>query len=89
VHHGNGTEEVVRNLRPSRATHTHSSPMGDVTVSSWNYKPWVSDRDEDKVFFCSIHSYGEVTEQHGAKYPSGTYLYVCMSTPLVPLCMCV
>ena len=72
VHHGNGTEEVVRNLRPSRSTHTHSSPMGDVTVSSWNFKPWVTDRDEDKVFFCSIHSYGEVTEQHGAKYPSGS-----------------
>ena len=72
VHHGNGTEECVRNLRPSRCHHTHSSPMGDVTVSSWNYKPWTGDADDEKVFFCSLHSYGEVTEQHGAKYPSGS-----------------
>lgn len=72
VHHGNGTEEVVRNLRPSTSSHTHSSPMGDVTVTSRSFKPWVSDTDEDKVFFCSIHSYGEVTEQHCAKYPSGS-----------------
>jgi len=72
VHHGNGTEEVVRNLRPSTCAHTHSSPMGDVTVTSRSFKPWVSDTDEDNVFFCSIHSYGEVTEQHCAKYPSGS-----------------
>ena len=72
VHHGNGTEEVVRNLRPSRTTHSHTSPMGEVAVTSCNFKPWVSDCDEEKVFFCSIHSYGEVTEQHGAKYPTGS-----------------
>jgi acetoin utilization deacetylase AcuC-like enzyme len=47
VHHGNGTEEVVRNLRPSTCSHTHSSPMGDVTVTSRSFKPWVTDLDED------------------------------------------
>ena len=36
--------------RPSRSSHTHSSPMGDVTVNSWNFKPWVGDADEHKVY---------------------------------------
>lgn len=72
VHHGNGTEEVVRNLVPSKHKFESATPFGSFSLSSWNYKPWVTESDADNVFFCSIHACGAVTEEMGAKYADGT-----------------
>lgn len=53
IHHGNGTEAIVRNLVP----HKEYLPL----PSSWapqsyeSYKPWFDDSDADEVLFASIH----------------------------------
>eukprot|EP00743_Colponemidia_sp_Colp-15_P001992 GILK01002165.1.p1 GENE.GILK01002165.1~~GILK01002165.1.p1 ORF type:complete len:1017 (+),score=168.44 GILK01002165.1:92-3142(+) len=62
VHHGNGTEAIVRNLKPNKLTHAITSPFCNGAVSSWSYKPWLSEDDEDHVFFTSIHGYGKRSE---------------------------
>ncbi|EQC25307.1 hypothetical protein SDRG_16829 [Saprolegnia diclina VS20] len=59
IHHGNGTEEIVRNLR----LHDHRYPL----PPSWapktfpSYMPWRDDDDADNVFFASMHVYDETT----------------------------
>jgi acetoin utilization deacetylase AcuC-like enzyme len=53
IHHGNGTEDIVRNLRPRRV----ALPL----PASWApqletvYKPWLNERDHENVFFGSVH----------------------------------
>jgi len=64
VHHGNGTEALVRNLEPTTVTNKMSTLFGDVTMESPSYKPWLDEDDSSNVFFCSMHGYG-----HGF-YPS-------------------
>eukprot|EP00947_MAST-08B_sp_MAST-8B-sp1_P005845 g5845.t1 len=60
VHHGNGTEALVRNLRPSTHSETFSSPFGETTAETPMYKPWLDEKtDTDEVFFASIHGYGK------------------------------
>ncbi|TMW55296.1 hypothetical protein Poli38472_013187 [Pythium oligandrum] len=57
IHHGNGTEEIIRNLVP----HDQKYPL----PSSWaplsfpSYKPWRDENDIDNVFFSSIHLFDE------------------------------
>ncbi|KAJ1481010.1 histone deacetylase domain-containing protein, partial [Baffinella frigidus] len=66
VHHGNGTEECVRNLQPARLTHKVNTPVGELAVKSWDYKPWVTDKDSDNVLFASTHSFGEVSSRNNS-----------------------
>ncbi|KAJ1409956.1 histone deacetylase domain-containing protein [Ochromonadaceae sp. CCMP2298] len=53
IHHGNGTEEIIRNLTP----HTTHLPL----PSSWapvpllSYKPWLDESDPQECFFGSVH----------------------------------
>ena len=58
VHHGNGTEECVRWLRPGvdHAELTRNDVFGAVTMP--RYKPWLNDEDTDNVLFVSVHGYG-------------------------------
>jgi hypothetical protein len=60
VHHGNGTEETVRWLRPSVETTPISGSTGEVMglMQSLAYKPWHSERDAANVMFVSVHGYG-------------------------------
>mmetsp|Transcript_6418 Transcript_6418/g.9616 ORF Transcript_6418/g.9616 Transcript_6418/m.9616 type:complete len:622 (+) Transcript_6418:49-1914(+) len=57
IHHGNGTEEIVRGLKP----HTVFLPL----PSSWapvgrtNYRPWLNERDSEEVLFASVHLFAE------------------------------
>ncbi|CAM9673395.1 unnamed protein product, partial [Ectocarpus sp. 12 AP-2014] len=66
IHHGNGTEEIVRCLRPltTRLPLPPSWPPMTKTV----YKPWLDDGDADNVFFGSVS-----LQDKGLFYPaSGT-----------------
>ena len=58
VHHGNGTEALVRNLEPTTVTNTFPTLFGDVTLESPSYKPWLDETDSDNVLFVSLHGYG-------------------------------
>eukprot|EP01032_Pedospumella_encystans_P011509 gene11509-13377_t len=55
IHHGNGTEEIVRNLSP-RQVHL-PLPSSWAPVSTLSYKPWLNEQDTDEVFFSSVHLY--------------------------------
>jgi len=58
VHHGNGTEEVIRQLTPNveRATVRMSFANGSFETSQ--YRPWLDETDIQNVFFASTHGYG-------------------------------
>ena len=53
IHHGNGTEEIVKNLRP----HVIHLPLPSswAPVSQLSYKPWLNAKDADDVMFASLH----------------------------------
>eukprot|EP00939_MAST-03C_sp_MAST-3C-sp1_P003111 g3111.t1 len=53
VHHGNGTEQIIREMRP----HEYKLPL----PSSWapvrrrSCRPWLDDKDAEEVWFGSVH----------------------------------
>ncbi|KAG2514100.1 hypothetical protein BBO99_00006940 [Phytophthora kernoviae] len=57
IHHGNGTEEVIRNLIPHKQNYPLPPSWAPVQFSS--YKPWRDETDPDNVFFSSIHLYDD------------------------------
>lgn len=57
IHHGNGTEDIVRNLRP-REVHL-PLPSSWAPQSKLCYKPWLDETDSNEVFFSSIQLYAE------------------------------
>lgn len=52
VHHGNGTEEIVRNLEPRQVF--LPLPSSWAPVSKFCYKPWLNENDSKDVLFSSI-----------------------------------
>lgn len=52
VHHGNGTEAIVRNLQP----HAEPLPLPSSWAPQWMecYKPWLDEHDARDTFFGSI-----------------------------------
>ncbi|KAH8738534.1 hypothetical protein FG386_001916 [Cryptosporidium ryanae] len=62
VHHGNGTEQIVRNVCPNnRKIRSTLSPFPGVNVNIEQdisyYKIWRDEEDADNVFFSSVHAY--------------------------------
>eukprot|EP01038_Epipyxis_sp_PR26KG_P007318 gene7318-9972_t len=57
IHHGNGTEEIVRNLRP-RKTYLPLPPSW-APIAIDTYKPWFNENDADDVLFSSVHLFAE------------------------------
>jgi len=55
IHHGNGTEEIVRNLVPHQMSLPLPSSWAPMSVLS--YKPWLNEQDSEEVFFSSVHLY--------------------------------
>lgn len=53
IHHGNGTEEIIRNLVPHKENYPLPSSWEPMTYSS--YKPWRHVDDKESVFFGSVH----------------------------------
>ena len=66
IHHGNGTEEIVRNLWPRRKT--LPLPPSHAPISYETYKPWLDETDKDNVFLASLHLYDD---GEGQFYPGG------------------
>lgn len=58
VHHGNGTEEIIRNLHPSQRTIRHEAFGLKATIEVTSYKPWLDASDSQNVLFVSSHGYG-------------------------------
>jgi hypothetical protein len=66
VHHGNGTEETVRWLKPGVETEEIVSPLCFGTINTPLYKPWRDVDDPSNVLFVSVHGYG--TRERGLEY---------------------
>lgn len=58
VHHGNGTEEIVRQLTPSVEHAVIRTPFAVGGLHASTYKPWLDENDIKEVFFASTHGYG-------------------------------
>ena len=76
VHHGNGTEDIIRKLVPNVEKSLVRTPFAEGELSSVGYSPWLDETDIDDVFFASTHGYGprgleyDVTSQQGWFYPA-------------------
>jgi acetoin utilization deacetylase AcuC-like enzyme len=71
VHHGNGTEAVIRNLVPGIEKGTIRTPFAFGEISTSSYRPWLDETDIQNVFFASTHGYGNRGyEQPGWFYPA-------------------
>lgn len=58
VHHGNGTEAVIRNLVPTMDKATIRLPFALGSIEVPRYRPWLDETDIENVFFASAHGYG-------------------------------
>ena len=58
VHHGNGTEEIIRQLVPTTERAFVKAPFAVGELSSNRYRPWLDETDINDVFFASTHGYG-------------------------------
>mmetsp|Transcript_19939 Transcript_19939/g.32526 ORF Transcript_19939/g.32526 Transcript_19939/m.32526 type:complete len:574 (+) Transcript_19939:207-1928(+) len=58
VHHGNGTEEIVRQLTPVVEHAMIRTPFAVGGLHASTYKPWLDENDINEVFFASTHGYG-------------------------------
>lgn len=58
VHHGNGTEETVRWLKPGVDTLPVFSDFTFGQLHAPRYKPWFDLEDANNVLFVSVHGYG-------------------------------
>lgn len=77
VHHGNGTEEIIRQLVPSVERGVVKVPFAFGELESHRYRPWLDETDINDVFFASTHGYGprgvefsDIPQQTGWFYPA-------------------
>lgn len=71
VHHGNGTEAVIRQLVPTVEKGTIRTPFAVGEISTTSYRPWLDETDVQNVFFASTHGYGSRGfEMQGWFYPA-------------------
>ena len=53
AHHGNGTEEIIKALRPQKRL--MPLPASWAPMEYEQFKPWLSEDDHENVFFGSIN----------------------------------
>ncbi len=58
VHHGNGTEEIVRALTPGMESVPMNLPFCKGVMQRFRYMPWLNEDDSKSCFFVSVHGYG-------------------------------
>lgn len=83
VHHGNGTEEIIRKLVPNVEKSTVRTPFAVGELASVSYSPWLDETDLNDVFFASTHGYGarglefaDVPGQGGWFYPASGQTHI-------------
>jgi len=59
VHHGNGTEAIIRGLYPSEVVETVPLQFATGAFSTMVYRPWLDASDGADVMFVSSHGYGK------------------------------
>lgn len=88
VHHGNGTEAIIRNLVPSTDKAMIRLPFAIGQMETPRYRPWLDESDVDNVFFASAHGYGPRTFMHemqphpGWFYPASGKSYTSQNVRL-------
>eukprot|EP00594_Rhizosolenia_setigera_P016194 CAMPEP_0178956252 /NCGR_PEP_ID=MMETSP0789-20121207/10120_1 /TAXON_ID=3005 /ORGANISM="Rhizosolenia setigera, Strain CCMP 1694" /LENGTH=1159 /DNA_ID=CAMNT_0020638099 /DNA_START=71 /DNA_END=3550 /DNA_ORIENTATION=- len=58
VHHGNGTEEIVRQLAPNVQSGAIRTDFAFGNLQMSRYTPWLDEDDIKDVFFASTHGFG-------------------------------
>lgn len=58
VHHGNGTQAILENLRPNKISSKVKLDFATAVVKTYAFKPWLSDTDFENVKFFSSHAFG-------------------------------
>ena len=90
VHHGNGTEETVKWLRPGLDSEEYFNNSTFGTQYVPRYKPWYGEDDANNVLFVSVHGFGprERGLEHllpaGAFYPGSGATQYPVLPPKVP-----
>jgi len=85
VHHGNGTEEIVRQLVPGVEFGSIRTPFAHGALQVSRYRPWLDEDDVRNVFFASTHGYGprdsklHETSRGGWFYPASGASHVTES----------
>jgi acetoin utilization deacetylase AcuC-like enzyme len=74
VHHGNGTEEIIRQLVPTVEKSAIRTPFAVGELSTPRYRPWLDETDVHDVFFSSTHGYGRRGVEF-ADTPQGGWFY--------------
>mmetsp|Transcript_16005 Transcript_16005/g.24363 ORF Transcript_16005/g.24363 Transcript_16005/m.24363 type:complete len:1069 (+) Transcript_16005:197-3403(+) len=75
VHHGNGTEEIIRQLVPQVQTYDIRAPFTVGGLQTSSYRPWLDETDVNEVFFASTHGYGPRVLELGDNPPQGGWFY--------------
>ncbi len=75
VHHGNGTEEIVRQLTPNVEHADIRTPFAVGGLQASTYKPWLDENDMNDVFFASTHGYGPRDRQLPPGAVQGGWFY--------------
>lgn len=77
VHHGNGTEEIIRQLIPTMEKTVIRTPFANGEMTAHKYRPWLDESDVNDVFFASTHGFGprgiefaSIPQQGGWFYPA-------------------
>jgi len=82
VHHGNGTEEIIRQLVPTVEKSLVRTPFAVGELATQKYRPWLDETDVNDVFFASTHGYGprgidaELQQHGGWFYPASGKSYI-------------
>lgn len=74
VHHGNGTEEIIRQLVPAVEKTVVRTPFAVGELGAPRYRPWLDETDIHNVFFASTHGYGPRGLEF-ADTPQGGWFY--------------
>jgi len=63
VHHGNGTEAMCDGVLPKTLKKKVNLMDCEVTINVPAFRPWLDDKDPDRIFFASTHGYGQSRDE--------------------------
>jgi len=87
VHHGNGTEEIIRQLVPTVEKTMIRTPFAVGELGTQRYRPWLDETDINNVFFASTHGFGPRGIEF-ANTPSGGWFYPASGSSQISDAIC-